>query len=546
MSLHLNSTSLNGSSASYATNGLFADVSARSMFSPSVITIVAVSAVAIYLLSGTFFAQSLVDKHGNGIPKGPWGLPIVGSFPFLTQYPELTLDSWSKKFGNLFSMWLGNQLFVIVSDPAIAKDLMVTNGSIFSSRKELFIKSQTVFSVRGVTATPYNDKWRKHRRVAWGWLNQRAVDSYTPVLDREATVLMNALYEASKGGLVPVNPQPHAGRCSFNNMTNITFGFRIESKDDPLVSRALKLSREFMNCTGPMSNLVDFVPILQHFPNPMQIRGKKLNNGLVETYGGIIKDMEEKLASGVHVEDCLAKTMIQARKQENLDHLDMIFLASGFMVGGVETTAAIMQWFSALIPAYPEIQKKAQDELDRVVGRHRLPTVEDEKNLPYCHAIIKEVERCHNPFWLGTPHYSTEDFTYNGKFIPKDTVIVLNTWTMHHDPNYYPDPFTFSPDRYIKDRMTSAESANLVDPYQRDHWMFGAGRRICPGMLLAEREIWLTISRMLWAFDMGELPAEPIDLKEYDGRSGRSPVPFRITLTPRDANVEKVLKAVSA
>ena len=82
-----------------------------------------------------------------------------GSFPFLTQYPELKLDYWAKKFGDLYSIWLGNQLFVIVSDPGIAKDLMVTNGSVFSSRKEMFIKSQTVFAGRGITATPYNDRW---------------------------------------------------------------------------------------------------------------------------------------------------------------------------------------------------------------------------------------------------------------------------------------------------------------------------------------------------------------------------------------------------
>lgn len=66
-------------------------------------------------------------------------------------------------------------------------------------------------------------------------------------------------------------------------------------------------------------------------------------------------------------------------------------------------------------------------------------------------------------------------------------------------------------------------------------------RRICPGMIVAEREIWLTISRMLWAFNMYEVPGEPIDLKEYDGLSGRSPMPFRIRLEPRHANVAKVL-----
>ncbi|KAI3140466.1 hypothetical protein CBS147326_2167 [Penicillium roqueforti] len=452
------------------------------------------------------------DENGHKIPKGPLGLPIFGSFYSLTRYPELTLDHWAKKFGDLYSIWLGNQLFVIVSDPNIAKDLMVTNGNVFSSRKEMFIKSQTIFAGRGITATPYNDRWRKHRRIAATWLSQRAVDSYSAVLDRESLSLVKALLVESKGGSAPVNPQPHAGRCSLNNMTTITFGFRADSIHHPLVGRALKLSREFMNCTGPMSNLIDFVPILQYLPSPLYKRAKKLHEGLVETYGGFIKETEQKMKEGKKVPDCLAKTMVEVRLKEDLDDLDMAILASAFMIGGVETTAAIMQWFSALIPAYPEIQKKAQEELDRVVGR--------------------------------TPHVASEDFVYQGKFIPKDTVVVLNTWTMHYDPARHSSPEKFDPDRYIDDPLTSADSVNVADPMKRDHWMFGAGRRICPGMIVAEREIWLTISRMLWAFDMYEIPGEPVDLKEYDGLSGRSPVPFRIGLKPRHENVAKLLEKV--
>ena len=83
----------------------------------------------------------------------------TGCFPFLTNYPELNLHYWAQKFGSLYSLWLGNQLFVIVSDPQIVKDLMVTNGAVFSSRKEYFLKSQTIFAGRGITANPYNDRW---------------------------------------------------------------------------------------------------------------------------------------------------------------------------------------------------------------------------------------------------------------------------------------------------------------------------------------------------------------------------------------------------
>lgn len=134
-----------------------------------------------------------------------------------------------------------------------------------------------------------------------------------------------------------------------------------------------------------------------------------------------------------------------------------------------------MQWFTALIPAYAEVQQKAQEELDRVVGRSRLPMLQDEGSLPYIHAIIKEVERCHNPFWLGTPHTATQEFTYKGQFIPKDTVVVLNTYTMHHKEGRYPDSVAFNPDRYMSDSLSSSESSKLNDANERDHWMFGAG-----------------------------------------------------------------------
>ncbi|KAK7054530.1 hypothetical protein VNI00_003728 [Paramarasmius palmivorus] len=490
-----------------------------------------------------FFPPSPVDSNGNHIPPGPVGLPVVGSFPFLTNYPELTLDYWAKRFGPLYSLWLGNQLFVIVSDPQIVKDLMVTNGAVFSSRKEMFLKSQNIFAGRGITATPYNDRWRKHRRLATTALSARAVDGYTHVLDYEATVLIKDLMEYGKAGTLPINPQPHAGRCSLNNMLTVCFGTRTDTIDHPLVATALRLSREFMNCTGPVSNLTDFVPLLQKLSslNYMIKRGKALHKDLVDTYGGMVKDIEARMKNGEKVPDCLVKTLIEAKDEENLDDLDMAILCSAFMIGGVETTASIMQWFSALIPAYPEIQQRAQDELDRVVGRNRLPNVEDEKNLPYIHAIIKEVERCHNPFWLGTPHVNSQDFTYRGQYIPKGTVLVLNTYTMHHDPQRHPEPHRFNPDRYISDSTLSSESANLSNPMERDHWMFGVGRRICPGMWVAEREVFLVIARLLWAFRMEQIPNEPIDLKEYDGLSGRSPVPFRIKMIPRHENVIEVL-----
>ncbi|KAI0709633.1 cytochrome P450 [Cerioporus squamosus] len=494
--------------------------------------------VVIYLTCRYYWRSA---KPGSRIPPGPMGWPIIGCFTYLTRYPELTLHRWAARYGPLCSFFIGNQLFVAISDVHIVKDLVVTNGATFSSRKDMFVKAQLVFARRGVTATQYNDTWRKHRRLASMFLTQRAVAGYMPGLEREAKEMISDLYVRSKAGTLPLNPQPFASRASLNNILMLTFGFRTESLDDPLVADSLRLSREFMNTTGPVANLVDFIPLLQKLPNQMATRGRALNRELVDICGTMVRRIEGALARGEPYPDCMAKYLLTHREAEELDDLDIIVLCGAFMIGGVETTSSVKQWFAAHIPTCRDIQARARAELDNVCGRDRLPTADDEAKMPYIHAIVKEIERCHNPFWIGTPHMNTEDFYYNGYLIPKETVIILNAWTMHHDPKRYPDPYEFKPERYLNDHLTCAESANLADPMARDHWMFGAGRRICPGMALAEREIFLAVSHLLWAFEMEELPDELIDLKEYDGLSGRSPVPNRIRLTPRDEHVATIL-----
>ncbi|KAJ7165681.1 cytochrome P450 [Mycena crocata] len=498
-------------------------------------------ALVAYIVLSLSFQAPRSDGKGNRIPPGPLGFPVLGCFLFLTHYPELSLDHWYKTFGNIYSFRLGNQLVVAVSDPGIVKDLMLTNGAIFSSRKNMFIKAQTIFLHRAITGSGYNETWRKHRRIAYSYLQQRSVNTFIPGLHREAAVLVRTLFDDSEGGLRPINPQRYAGRCLLNNMLTITFGIRTDTLNDPTVTEVLRISREFMNCTGPLSNLVDYLPFLQYFPSAMHARGIRLRYATVALYGTLIKEMDHKLNVGEDIPDCFAKKLLEVKQEEKLDDLDITMLVASFMIARVETPSGLIQWFAAHVSGHPEIQRKA---LDRVVGRDRLPTTDDQKDLPYCRALIKEVQRYHNPFWLGTPHAVTEDFTYNGYYIPRDTLVICNTYSMHFNESRYPDPFAFNPDRYLEDTLSSAESANLADPYKRDHWMYGVGRRICIGMLLADKELFLAVSRMLWSFNMAEIPGEPIDLKEYDGLSGRSPLPYRISITPRHEGVAQVLNEV--
>ncbi|KAJ7477180.1 cytochrome P450 [Mycena galericulata] len=485
------------------------------------------------------FRKNLVSATGTPIPPGP-----LLRYAFLRKYPERALHSWAKTYGSLFSIWMGNQLFVVISDPRVARDLLVTQGAIFSSRKRYFMKNQTILRGRAITASAYDDTWYHHRRLAMQFLTPKAITGYASVLDYEACILVRSLYYESKRGTLPLDPSSYAGRYALNNMLTISFATRTDTSESPLVERALELAMEFMDLTGPWSNAIDFIEPLQWIPTKMRSQGRKLHDDLIEVYGAMYLALKERIDAGEMVPDCLAKTLIETREKEKFDWEDTCMLAAVFTLGGVHSTSGIIQWFLALIPSHPEIQARAHEELDRVIGRDNWPIAEDEARLPYIRAIIKEVQRVHAPFWMATPHCSTEDYEYNGMFIPKDTVVVLNCFTMHHNEERYPDPYTFNPDRYMGDDLSCAESAKLSDVMERDHWTFGAGRRICPGLAVAERELWLAISRILWAFNVQAIPSEPISLEEYEGMSGRTPLPYRVKFEPRHENVHEALAIV--
>jgi len=249
------------------------------------------------------------------------------------------------------------------------------------------------------------------------------------------------------------------------------------------------------------------------------------------------------MESGENVPDCLVKSILEYQENEKVSWADMCLLTTAFATGGSHSTSGTIMWFLAIMPSLPNVQAKAHEELDRVIGREQWPTHQDEMRLPYIRAIIKEVLRCHSPFWMGTPHCSDNDFVYRGMFIPANTVMILNCYSLHHNEERYPDPYKFNPERFLGDNFSSTESSKLSDAMERDHWAFGAGRRICPGMPVAEKELFLAISRLLWAFKIQSVPGETICLDEYDGNSGRTPLPFKVNLVPRHEHVQSLLEA---
>ena len=119
----------------------------------------------------------------------------------------------------------------------------------------------------------------------------------------------------------------------------------------------------------------------------------------------------------------------------------------------------------------PDVVTKAQEELDRVVGKGHLPDFSDRDNLPYIDALVKELLRWNPPIPMGIPKRTTQDDVYRGYFIPAGTTVIENIWAVFRDPDIYPDPEAFNPDRFLKDGKINPL---ILNPGDR---VFGSGRR---------------------------------------------------------------------
>ena len=166
-----------------------------------------------------------------------------------------------------------------------------------------------------------------------------------------------------------------------------------------------------------------------------------------------------------------------------------------------ETTSTALSWWTLAMVAHPEYQRRAQAELDTVVGRSRVPTFSDISSLPYIQAMVKEVLRWRPPLPFSIPHCTTEDDWYDGMFIPKGTTCVPNLWPCHHDPTAYgDDAASFNPGRFLDSfgKVTSGPAETRGE----GHGTYGFGKRSCIGNLVANDALFIFMATSLWALSL--------------------------------------------
>lgn len=193
-------------------------------------------------------------------------------------------------------------------------------------------------------------------------------------------------------------------------------------------------------------------------------------------------------------------------------------------MAGTETTSATINWAVAELLRKPESLTKLRDEIDHLVGPSRSVEEDDINRLPYLQAVVKETMRLHPSLPLLLPRNATQDIEYKEYHIPKDTMVFFNVWAIHRDPDSWEDPLSFKPERFIDSNNDSHGRHFELLP-------FGAGRRICIGLLLGEIMVSITLAKLVQTFDWklaANASADTLDMQEKMGISLRKLVPLEV------------------
>jgi cytochrome P450 len=322
----------------------------------------------------------------------------------------------------------------------------------------------------------------------------------------------------------------------------ISYGYTAEPhKDDYLVDIAGDAVDKFTQSAVPGAYLVDMLPWLKHVPGfipgtAFQQRARQWAHELEQVTEQPYAFVKHQMAQGVNEPSFLSK-LIEAGDAPGDQAFSNKWAAQSLYSAGSDTSVAALECFFLAMMVFPEVQRRAQEEIDRVIGKDRLPMLADREKLPYIEGVMKETLRWNPVAPMCLPHTSIEDDVYNGYLIPKSSMLFPNIWHFTHDPESYPDPDEFKPQRYLG-------AAPAPDPAQ---YVFGFGRRVCPARLLAQNSVFLMVAQTLAAFDVAK-PVEDGKVVEpsVEFLSGvvSHPAPFKASITPRSAHHGRLVESL--
>ncbi|KAJ7129052.1 cytochrome P450 [Mycena filopes] len=492
--------------------------------------------VPLALLAAVFlYVLVSKRKHQSApLPPGPPGLPVIGNvlqLPLEKQWEAY--QSWAKQYGDIVHVSAFRQHIIILNSEETVFDLLERRSAIYSDRPQLTMSGVLVGWGDSVPMCAYGSRHREYRKLINEVLAPRKVEQYYTMEQEKALEYLRLVAKE------PAGFAAHAKRLVAAMIFEISHGYTVDEKNDPMTELAERADHEWSLSVLPGAYLCDALPILRHIPDWTGVRFKKDAKRFRKTMealrDGAYEDVKAQVMKGT-AKASFAQSLVERDSNPTPEEELTYKWASVGLYGG---TFSAVESFFIVMSLYPEIQERAHAELRKVTGARRLPTFADRADLPYIGAIIKEVHRWNPVGPLGVPHQLMQDDVYRGFHIPAGAVIFANTWSLLHDPEVYPKPFDFNPDRFL-----SASDDPKLNPDPR-RYTFGFGRRVCPGQYLADDALFIAFVTTLAVFHIAPVnPKRTASSVEYTSEIISHPKEVDCILTPRSQEALSLLREV--
>ncbi|KAI5824986.1 cytochrome P450 [Schizophyllum commune Tattone D] len=409
--------------------------------------------------------------------------------------PEYCYMEWSKEYdSDVLYLKMFTQDVVVLNSLEAATDLLDKRGANYCDRPDFVL-----FNIMGFRLTLsflcWSPRFRMHRRLLQSALSKTKIAQYQDLQAREA-----------RRAVESIRAQPDKWETALRRYATAVvlgagFGVSIESDDDPYVRMAEDASYALAHGGAPAGSFIDFLPFLRYLPSWLvPLRSLKFAREWHAAirkihevpFAAVQKDIQEGKARPSLVQQQLEARMSALDRGETYEmtHEDIQGAAGAIFAAGQDTTWATLTVFVLNMVLNPDVQHEAQEEIDRVVGRDRLPSFTDRASMPYLDHVLLETLRWCPVSPLGVPHKSLEDDIYRGMYIPKGTIVYANARAMCHDTRVYKSPEAFDPMRYAP-----ISEGGRAEPPPVGH--FGFGRRICVGRHFADATLWIIMATML-------------------------------------------------
>ncbi|KAH8834977.1 cytochrome P450 [Flagelloscypha sp. PMI_526] len=480
---------------------------------------------------------ALWAEYSSKLPPGPFKFPIVGNiFQLPTSRLHLKLFEYAKKYGPITSLRVGWQNIIVLNNAEIAHELFVVRSQHFSSRPPLHITVDLLSKGQRIGMMPYGEQWKVGRKALQSYIGPLASKRHRNLQDLEATVLVHDLlehgYTSARAPTLKETIDATSGKVPEGHWVSfirryatsvalvIAYGQRVtNTKSSARLHQIYEVFHNFTKTAQPGNAIVDAFPILRRLPDflaPWRHRANEMHQWEMNLWGGLLNDLKNDLKQGNK-----PRERTEAGFPLNLPGIGLegswmkdtflTYAGAAILEAGSETVATAIETFLLFMLANPRCLERVRKEIDEIVGEGRMPNFDDEDRLEYLKACIKESARMRPVAILGSPHSCENDQVVNGYVIPKHCVILGNVFAIQRDPERYPDPHSFIPERFLEGKNAGKWASGPEK--ERDHYLFGWGRRYCPGSTITEASLLITLSRIIWGLDLFP-PIDP-QTKEY-------------------------------